>query len=137
MLLKDFILADEPGVSQALATIKEFVEGTSVPRSTCVRVLLIAEELLVNVIKHGRPPVDSRIDFEFGFMNDRIKIRLTDAGAPFDPRTDIPASSRQNAILAGIEGGVGWPLILRWCDIVAYERTGGHNRLTLSLPLTN
>jgi hypothetical protein len=47
-------------------------------------------------------------------MNDRIEIRLTDAGAPFDPRTDIPASSREDSVLAGIEGGVGWPLILGW-----------------------
>lgn len=137
MLLKDFILADELGVSRALATIKDFVEGTGVPRTTCVRLLLVAEELLTNVVKHGRPPVDSRIDFEVDFMNDRIEIRLTDAGAPFDPRTDIPASSREDSVLAGIEGGVGWPLILGWCDISAYERTQDFNRLTLSLPLSN
>lgn len=98
--------------------------------------MLVTEELLLNVVTHGRSPAGSRIEFEYAVTKDRIEMRVLDSGAPFDPRADIPTSSRRDAVLQSVEGGAGWPMILQWCDIIAYERTGGCNSLALSLSLS-
>jgi anti-sigma regulatory factor (Ser/Thr protein kinase) len=133
MILEDFVMADHQGVSRALTITQEFAKKADAPQAVRVRLLLVIEELLVNVIKHGRPPAGSRIEFGLTLMEDRIEIRQMDAGAPFDPRTDIPTLSREDAVLGGIEGGVGWPMILQWCEFIAYERTGDRNKLVLAL----
>ena len=70
-------------------------------------------------------------------LDGRIEMRLTDAGVPFDPRTDLSTSTREDAIRSETEGGVGWLMVLHWCESIAYERIHDRNELTLSLPFAN
>jgi serine/threonine-protein kinase RsbW len=134
MHLKDSIPADAQAISQALDTARRFADHVALPPIARMRLLLTVEELLANIVTHGQPSPDSGIDIQFEIREDRIELRTQDAGSPFDPRLDIPSVSRDQAVEAGMEGGVGWPMILEWCAIEDYQREGGANRLLLSLP---
>ncbi len=137
MLLKDSFTADVQAVSKALAAARRLAEQAALPRVARVRLLLIVEEILANTVTHGQPPLDSLIGLRIEIRNDHVRIQVQDAGAPFDPRRDIPVTSRDSAVEAGVEGGAGWPMILEWCAIESYERAEGLNRLGLTLPVSD
>lgn len=135
MHLKDSIAANAGAISSVLEKTRRLADQAALPRGARVRLLLVMEEVLANILTHGTPPLDSRIDLQLTVGNGRIEITVRDAGVAFDPRTDISASARDRAARAGVEGGAGWPMILEWCAVDAYERDGGLNRVTLSLPI--
>lgn len=114
---------------------RRLADEAGLPRVARVRLLLIVEEILANIMVHSQPSPDSLIGMRIEIRNDHLEVRVQDAGAPFDPRKDIPVTSRDLAVEAGIEGGAGWPMILEWCAIESYERADGLNRLVLSLPV--
>ena len=91
------------------------------------RLCVVVEELVSNVVAHGRPASDSMIAFAFEAAPGAVSISLSDAGAPFDPREPLgPRTER--------EGGWGWPIIMAWCRITAYRRADGRNYLELTMP---
>ncbi len=136
MYLRDSVPADLSGVSRALTAARDFAEKAVPRRVDRVRLAMIIEEVLLNVVIHGSPSARSRIELECGSRDGRIEIHIADAGIPFDPRYDVPVSSREDAVADEIEGGAGWPMILEWCDIEGYERADDQNRLWLSLSLS-
>ena len=135
MHLKDSIAADAGAISSALEKTRRLADQAALPRGARVRLLLVMEEVVANILTHGKPPSDSLIDLQLKAGSDRVEITVRDAGAAFDPRTDIPVASRDRATRGDVEGGAGWPMILEWCVVDAYERDGGLNHLTLSLPI--
>jgi anti-sigma regulatory factor (Ser/Thr protein kinase) len=129
--LKHAVPASRQGVSRALELVRDFADKAVPHRTDRVRLLLVAEELLLNVVAHGAAPSDSRLELEIHVRGVVLEIRLADSGTQFDPRRDVPAVPREEALADGFEGGAGWPMILEWCEIGAYERVDDRNRLLL------
>ena len=83
-----------------------------------------AEELLMNVVKHGVPASGKgrcRIDFLLVIADGKVIMRIRDDGAMFDPTSDTAE-------------GLGLRLVKGLGGELAYSRILNYNNVTLSLP---
>lgn len=120
-----------------LAFIKSFCENNHQEDTTINKILLAAEEALVNVIHHGYPqnePGVLEIDCEV-IKQDRlgIKICIRDQGIPFDPMEKVKKikKTQQNPVEDPSIGGYGIYLYIEIMDNVEYHRKNGVNVLSL------
>lgn len=123
--------ATREAVAAAVDVASEFADSSGLSLQDSDRLRLVVEELVTNVVNHGRVTADSKISYGFEAEADAVKISITDRGAPFDPRsgaTDKPGPNRTR------EGGWGWPIILAWCHIEDYRREDDRNHLLLRMP---
>lgn len=115
-------------VATALAAAGEFCERTGI--GGCPALAVIVEELVVNLVEHDGGSADDRIELQLAHDGDRIRLTLSDGGAPFDPRlaeqADLPPDRG---------GGAGLALVRAWSRIELYTRIGGRNHLQLLIPL--
>lgn len=126
------VAADRSATRKIIEAAARFAERAHLGKEDQVRLRIIVEELLTNLLKHGQLRAESSIGYSFKRSNEEALIEVTDDGAPFDPRRDLEAVRRSHL---GAEGGQGWPLIMSWCRIVDYQRQGDRNRLQLIFPL--
>ena len=127
-------LADSTAAAAVLRAVHHVTKSPPLSARELERIQLVVEELVTNIVTHGLPPAGSRIGFRFERTVSSMRIEITDRAALFDPRSEIQAST-SDTLHAKKEGGVGWPLILRWCRIADYERIAGENRVVLIMPL--
>jgi anti-sigma regulatory factor (Ser/Thr protein kinase) len=102
-------------------------------RDNLNRIRLVAEEILVNVIRHAYPPnaqgmVEVRLVETAG---PTVIIEIRDQGIPFDPLS-LKEPDTSAGIGARKIGGLGVFMARRMADIVRYERRGDTNILTLT-----
>jgi anti-sigma regulatory factor (Ser/Thr protein kinase) len=121
-------LAELDKVGDALST---FFAQYSVPKKAALRIRLVADELLSNIIKHGcRDDREHAVHLALAIVDQRILITITDDGVPFNPFNqktpdlDVDLSSREI-------GGLGIHLVRNVMDKVAYEHVAGRNQVTL------
>ena len=91
---------------------------------------MVVEEWVANVVEHGAPPAGARIVLRLRLSEGLLRVRISDSGRPFDPRTSTfegPDPERG--------GGAGLALIASFCRVVDYARRAGRNRLVLELEL--
>lgn len=111
--------------------IDEVCEANGFDMSTITQLNLAIEEAVVNVMNYAYPE-GTKGDITIETMSDgkEMTFTITDTGKPFDPtakpEVDITLSAEDRSI-----GGLGIHLIRKIMDRINYERTGGHNILTL------
>lgn len=120
------------GLSQTLEQAREFASHAALGELVRYQFLIVVEELVTNIVTHGQPEQDTEISYEFSAGGDAIQLRLSDSGVPFDPRNLVIPPEVENEPNEQ-EGGWGWPLILKWCDLETYEHVDGKNVLGLSI----
>ena len=124
--------ADMPGLSQMLDSARQFSSSAGLEGDDKFQFLIVVEELVTNIVTHGMSVQGSTIDYEFAAENGAVHVIMADSGVPFDPRALMhPAIDPEPQL--DQEGGWGWPLIFRWCDLDDYRRAEGRNVLTLTL----
>lgn len=116
---------------RGLERARAFAEAARLDARAADSLAIIVEEWLVNVIEHGGAAPSARIVLRFGRRPDCVRVLVTDAGRPFDPR----AVTFEGPNLAR-GGGAGLTLIQAWCRIADYRRRRGRNRLVFEMPLT-
>lgn len=122
---------DVAAIAAAQDRIAAWLAQAGAPARTAYRVRLVIEELLANLVMHGRfegmpPPARVSVSAAPG----GVVVLIEDAAAPFDPRsaTPPPAPTLDNDRL----GGMGLALVQRMAAIEGYERTAaGWNRTKL------
>jgi len=125
------LLADAAAVSYALRLTHGFAARTGLEPDLAGRLALVVEEWVANVVEHGGPHDGARIALRLRLSEGFVRVSVSDAGRPFDPRTaafDGPNPERG--------GGAGLALIASLCRIAGYTRRAGRNRLVLELPLS-
>lgn len=122
--------ANRAPVARALALVHAFVGQAGLSRDEAERLAIVVEEWIANVVEHGAPPSDSRIGLRLARGANAIRITMTDAGRPFDPRK----ATFENANLER-GGGVGLELMRAWSRVLIYGSRAGRNRLVLEMPL--
>jgi anti-sigma regulatory factor (Ser/Thr protein kinase) len=124
-----------------LRNLVSFAEGFArhhgLPSEERARLLIILEELFTNVVKYGHHGVSpsGRIEVGLALDGDKLEIKLSDDGRPFDPLSaslpniDLPAVERQI-------GGLGLQILRSLTNDAKYFRDGDRNHLTLIRNIT-
>ncbi len=111
------------------------LESAGVPHPVRYRVRLVIEELVVNLIMHGRfarDHVPARV--ALSVTPEAVLLQIDDAAEPFDPRQGgddtAPPSLEEDTL-----GGLGLPLVRKMAQIRDYRRLpSGWNRTELAFP---
>jgi len=115
-------------VRSAIVTAREFADACGLEPALAARLAVVVDELVGNLLRHGRPGCDVRIGLTLTQGKGEVAMTLEDDCVPFDPR---------EAPFAGPDGesggGVGLALVRAFAEIAGYERRDGFNRLTLRL----
>lgn len=111
--------------------IDEVCEANGFDMPTTMQLNLAIEEAVVNVMNYAYPTgTTGNIIIEAKSNGKEMLFIITDTGKPFDPtarpEVDTTLSAEDRAI-----GGLGIHLIRKIMDHINYERTNGHNVLTL------
>ena len=131
---------DTEGKSEVLALrasmddigrLKPFVEQAATEAGITgkepARLRLAVEEAVANVINYGQA---TTITLQTAVRDRQLTVTITDDGQPFDPTDDsptdlsVPADQRP-------PGGMGIVLLHQMTDGLSYQRSDGHNILTL------
>ena len=112
-------------------TFNEFAERCGIPMPVSLRVNMVFDELLANVISYAYDDGEAHsIEITVGYNNGRLTIGITDDGIPFNPFTredpDTTLSLEERDI-----GGLGIHLVKNTMDETLYQRR--HNRNTVTL----
>jgi anti-sigma regulatory factor (Ser/Thr protein kinase) len=92
---------------------------------------LVFDEVVTNIVNHGRPPGDVDVRIRFG---EETTLVFEDDGAAFDPRAQPapPVATRREDLRVG---GLGIVIVRELSARLDYERTPGQrNRLTVVIP---
>lgn len=121
-----------------LEFIKSYGQTHPVPPAFLDRIIVAAEEALVNIISYGYPDEKKgtiEISCEDSTPEPGIKIIIKDQGIPFNPIKNVPTElPSPSAVLEKAEdsvGGYGIYILIGLMDRVEYQRIGGGNMLTL------
>ncbi len=104
------------------------------PRKTVAEINLALEELIVNIVNHGKLDHTHVIDITLSKVARELTIRVIDDGPPFDltvsPAPDVTLPLERRSC-----GGLGIHLIRNLCQCCNYERSADRNILTLKRTL--
>ncbi len=112
--------------------IDEVCEAVGFDMATTMQINLAIEEAVVNVMNYAYPAgTKGDITIEAKSNGTEVMFVISDTGTPFDPtakaEVDITLSAEDRSI-----GGLGIHLIRQIMDHINYERSDGHNVLTLT-----
>ena len=122
----------QPGSSAvpgALALVDEFVRVHLCAPDLAMRLAVVVEELVANIVEHGGVPPGDSIDLGISSRRGAVVVAIRDAGAPFDPR----AAPDPGELPPERGGGAGIGLVRAWSKIRSYRRTARHNELVVEL----
>jgi sigma-B regulation protein RsbU (phosphoserine phosphatase) len=125
----------------AMATVKreveDFCERQQIPRPVRRKLLVVIDELLNNVIRHGCSSLGDKalISLALQHWPDRLDLEIRDNGwPPFNPleaqEPELEGNVEERAI-----GGLGIHLVRRLCSRFRYEQVDGFNRVNVSFDL--
>jgi serine/threonine-protein kinase RsbW len=113
-----------------MALARGFARHAGLDAPAADHLAVVVEEWIANVVEHGCAQAGTRITLRLRLAEAVVRVSVSDAGRPFDPRTAVflmPNPDRG--------GGAGLALIASLCRIASYARRAGRNRLVLELPL--
>ncbi|WP_439547759.1 ATP-binding protein [Falsiroseomonas sp.] len=122
-----------PAIAEAQAAIEAWAGEAGLGPAATYRLALVAEELLANLVMHGRfageaPAARLSVEAEGG----AAVLVIEDAAAPFDPRAAVrPAAPRLDDDRIG---GMGLALVRKMAAGLDYGPAGdGWNRTRITL----
>lgn len=130
--IKHFVIENQIGELSSLAgKIDELAEDWELPQALAMNINLVIEEAVSNIIFYAFNDDDKHeIKISISLENNRLNIKITDDGIPFNPllqqQPDVTLSAENREV-----GGLGIFLIAQIMDEVNYERNENKNILTL------
>jgi sigma-B regulation protein RsbU (phosphoserine phosphatase) len=108
-----------------------FAGEVGLPEEIATKLNVVFDDLLNNVVSYAFPEGgEHEIDVEADFRPDRLTVRVTDGGMPFNPfigdDPDITLSIEERDI-----GGLGILIIKSFMDKYTYHRRSNRNEVTL------
>ena len=114
-------------VTRAIAAVRRHAEVHELPEEAADRLVIVAEEWVINILDHSGAAPQSRIVLALSHADGRLRLTISDAGRPFDPCAVEDAGPNPDR-----GGGAGIAVIRTWCEMT-YARRGRRNRLVLDL----
>ncbi len=102
---------------------------------------LTIEELISNCTQHGGMDRGNKIQLNLTVTTDELLLEMTDCGKSFNPLLDLENGKQnyqtlKNCYMGGSvderePGGLGWPIINHFFEIIDYSRHDQQNNLLL------
>ena len=110
--------------AQVVEALDAFCSAEHVPDEVAWRLRVVLDEIVANIVTHGRPGADSRagLDVWFRADADAVEVTVADDGPAFNPLLQPEADTTQ-PLASRQPGGLGITLIKSLMDDVHYERT--------------
>jgi serine/threonine-protein kinase RsbW len=120
-------------IQRAYAWLEEFAVAAGVGAVVVSELLVVLDEVLNNIIRHGRGDrmLDAesiRLDLSIG--SEQVELTISDDGPAFDPTIEAVMPGKLSASKTRM-GGVGLLFVQSLMDEVHYSRHDGSNRLVL------
>jgi serine/threonine-protein kinase RsbW len=131
--IKHFVIENQIGELSSLAEkIDELAEEWKLSPGLAINLNLVIEEAVSNIIFYAfKDKQKHDIEISVSLENNRLTIKITDDGIPFNPlaqqQPDINLPAEERPI-----GGLGIFLISQIMDEMKYERNKNNNILTLT-----
>jgi serine/threonine-protein kinase RsbW len=122
-------------LAQLPPRLEAFAEQAELPPDVAMHIDIVLDELLVNTISYGYPDGRAGTIRLSMRVDDDVVIEIEDDGDAFDPLS-APPPDLEAALEDRQVGGLGVHFVRTMMDSVAYQRIGGHNRLTLTKQLS-
>jgi anti-sigma regulatory factor (Ser/Thr protein kinase) len=128
------IAADLAELSVLQARLQSLQATWLLPGKTVAEINLVLEELVANIIEHGKLDKSHIIDISLTKLDLELTIMVRDDGPPFDPTgcaspdITLPLEKRKC-------GGLGIHLVRHLCECCSYIRASGKNIITVKRTL--
>ena len=109
------------------AAVEELGEREQWQPALVFKIHLALEELVVNVMTHGRHDTMHEIRVTLTSDDEGVSVEILDDGLPFNPLNDAPEPDLSGQIEDRRVGGLGVFLVLDMADEVNYAREHGKN----------
>jgi len=115
------------------AMVADLAETAGMSADMAYRLRLAAEELFVNIVRHGYEPggVSGRVTVESGVEPDEVWLRLIDSAPPFDPFSAPDPADLDRSLHEREPGSLGLYLTRHAVDAASHEYIDGENRTTV------
>jgi len=118
-------------LNRVTAFIEDLAEQWKLPPSLTMHLNLALEEVLSNIFFYAHDDgLEHTIDIEFGLINNKLTIQITDDGKAFNP-LEMKSPDTQAPINEREPGGLGIFLVKQFMDKLYYERNNKQNILIL------
>ena len=127
------VRADSDALRQVDGFVLSFVKQHGLATDEGMRILILLEELLTNLIKYGYPnrPEPGRAEIIFDLNDNRLTIEFVDDGCAFDPFAQ-PIPKLDQAPETRPVGGLGLLILRSLADETHYQRRNQSNVIRLS-----
>ena len=120
-------------LARGLAELTDLLTAHGVGPKPRFQAELVLEEMVSNVFRHGHDDGASHVvDVTICVTPADIVLVISDDGRPFNP-LERPDPVMPDDIADAAAGGLGIMLVRKAARRLAYERTGGRNRLTVTI----
>ena len=118
----------------ARAFIEGFCEGSAIPRTICLKLSLVLEELFLNTVKHGhRGGSDAPVWITMEAADGSVSLTYEDRAPPFNPFARGTREMLEALAETRREGGLGVILAHGLTATADYAYLFGRNRIRLTL----
>jgi sigma-B regulation protein RsbU (phosphoserine phosphatase) len=118
-------------IARVIQAFEEYAEKVGIPSPVTMKVNLVFDELLNNIISYGYPESgEHKISIHVEKSPDRLLIIVEDHGVPFNPFTQVDVDTSLSVDDRKI-GGLGIHLVKNVMDEFSYERHLDTNVVTL------
>ncbi len=122
--------AEDSALEQATAFLEEELNKLDCSPKAMMQLSVALEEIFVNIAHYAYPGLKGIVRIAIYHKDDKVRIRFTDSGIPFNPLEkddpDINTSAEDRDI-----GGLGIFLAKKTVDDVSYEYQNGQNILNI------
>jgi serine/threonine-protein kinase RsbW len=123
--------------SESLPALMDYIAQRSghlgLPRATCLRLQLVAEELFTNTFRHGQPCDTPSVTVCIEAAGADIEFTYEDCEAPCNPLAHLDFAPLHLPLAQRPVGGLGVVLIDAFAERVEYERVRERNRVRMWL----
>ena len=131
------IANDITAMATAKRDVEQFCQQQQIDRSVRRRMMVVIDELLNNVIRHGCSRLGSkaRISLDLRHWPERLELEIRDNGwPPFNP-LEVESPALEGSLEDRAIGGLGIHLVRQLCSRFSYHQEMGFNVVIISLDL--
>ena len=129
------LLGNPSGLEQVFLTYEAFARAHALPDDVRRDMYVALEEIVSNVVRHGRRRPLPRISLTLTVSRGRFHVDVIDDGAAFDPFS-VPEPDVSQPLLDRPIGGLGVLFVGRLTDRHTYRRVRRRNHVQLTRRLT-